>query len=290
MTHLGPLGRTAGMRAATKITRARNWEVSMRLAKIAHIFGLGLTLAALPGASPASAAPLWPGGDDPMFQDRKHTQSVNASANPCSGLMDVQTTEPKPRPEFRPERQEEIKRRLLSDSFGTITLGDSIMEGWGPRMLESAFNQPTLNSGFGMDGAEQVLWRIRSMDWSHQNPQFVLLLVGTNDLNFPACSVVQGVLAVVRAVHGVLPGAKVIVTSILPRGESMLEHDAEIVQINEDLAAAQSEQRFHFFNIHDAFLCNHKTPCALFQPGNLHLTPAGYQLITDSLHQFLQRN
>ena len=216
--------------------------------------------------------------------------SAHASANACSGPIDVQTTEPKARPEFRPERQTEVKRRLLSESFGAITLGDSIMEGWGPRLLESAFNQPTLNSGFGMDGTEQLLWRIQSMDWTHQKPQFVLLLVGTNDLKFPACSVDQGVLAVVRAVHGVLPTAKIIVTSILPRGENMLEHDAEIVQINEALAAAQSEQRFRFFNVHDAFLCDHKTPCALFQPGNLHLTPVGYQLLTASLHQFLQQN
>lgn len=73
--------------------------------------------------------------------------SANALANPCSGPIDVQTTQPKARPEFRPERQEEVKRRLLSESFGAITLGDSIMEGWGPRILESAFNQPTLNPG-----------------------------------------------------------------------------------------------------------------------------------------------
>ena len=216
--------------------------------------------------------------------------SANALAIPCSGPLDAQTTQPKARPEFRPERQDEVKRRLLSESFGAITLGDSIMEGWGPRILESVFNQPTLNSGFGMDGTEQLLWRIQSMDWSHQKPQYVLLLVGTNDLRFPTCSVVQGVLAVVRAVHGVLPSAKIVVTSILPRGENMLEHDAEIVQINEDLAAAQSEQRFRFFNVHDAFLCDHKTPCALFQAGNLHLTPVGYQLLTDSLRQFLQQN
>jgi lysophospholipase L1-like esterase len=216
--------------------------------------------------------------------------SANTLANSCSGPIDVQTTQPKARPEFRPGRQEEIKRRLLSESFGAITLGDSIMEGWGARILESAFNQPTLNSGFGMDGTEQLLWRLQSMDWSHQKPQYFLLLVGTNDLKFPTCSVVQGVLAVVRAVHGVLPSAKIVVTSILPRGENMLEHDAEIVQINKDLAAAQSEQRFRFFNVHDAFLCDHKTPCALFQAGNLHLTPVGYQLLTDSLRQFLQHN
>jgi lysophospholipase L1-like esterase len=216
--------------------------------------------------------------------------SVNALATPCDGPIDVQTTQSKARPEFRPERQEEVKRRLLSESFGAITLGDSIMEGWGPRILESAFDQPTLNSGFGMDGTEQLLWRIQSMDWSHQKPQFVLLLVGTNDLKFSACSVVQGVLSVVRAVHGVLPGAKVIVTSILPRGENMLEHDFEIVQVNKDLAAAQSEQRFRFFNVHDIFLCDHRTPCELFQPGNLHLTATGYQLLTDSLRQFLRQN
>lgn len=216
--------------------------------------------------------------------------SVDALASPCSGPVDVQTTQPKARPEFRPERQDEVKRRLASETFGAITFGDSIMEGWGPRILQPAFGQPVLNSGFGMDGTEQVLWRIQSNDWSHQKPQYVLLLVGTDDLKYPTCSVVQGVLADVRAVQSVLPSAKVIVTSILPRGDNMREHDAEIVEINEHLAAAQNDKHFRFFNVHDAFLCNHKTPCDLFLPGNLHLTPAGYQLLTDSLRQFLQRN
>jgi lysophospholipase L1-like esterase len=228
--------------------------------------------------------------DGPLSHGQRYTQSVSAVSGSCNGPIDVQTTQPKARPEFRPERQEEVKRRLSSESFGAITLGDSIMEGWGLRILQPAFGQPVLNSGFGMDGTEQVLWRIQSNDWSHQKPQYVLLLVGTDDLRFPTCSVVQGVLADVRAIHGVLPGAKVIVTSILPRGENLLEHDAEIVQVNKNLAAAQSEEHFRFLDVHDAFLCNHKTPCELFQAGNLHLTPAGYQLLTDSLHQFLQQN
>ncbi len=248
-----------------------------------HSARLAAILLVLASAHVARAAPL--SGDGPLAQAR----SVRASANTCAGPVDVQTTQPKARPEFRPERQEEIKRRLLSESFGVITLGDSIMEGWPTPLLGSTFNQLALNSGFGMDGTEQVLWRIQSMDWSHQKPQYVLLLVGTDDLRFSACSIVQGELAVVRAVHGVLPDAKIIVTSILPRGENMLEHDAEIAQINKDLAVAQSDEHFLFFNIHDAFVCNHKTPCALFQPSNLHLTQSGYQLMTDSLRQFLHR-
>ena len=248
-----------------------------------HSGRLAALLLVLANAYVAKAAP--PGGEDPLARSR----SMHPSANACGEPLDVQTTEPKPRPEFRPERQEEMKRRLLSESFGVITLGDSIMEGWPTPLLVSAFNQPTLNSGFGMDGTEQVLWRIQSMDWSHQKPQYVLLLVGTDDLRFPACAIVQGELAVVRAVHGALPDAKIIVTSILPRGENMQEHDAEITQINNDLAAAQGRERFLLFNIHDAFLCNHMTPCGLFQPGNLHLTSSGYQLMTDSLRQFLQR-
>ena len=79
-------------------------------------------------------------------------------------------------------------------------------------------------------------------------------------------------LAVVEKVHQVFPGAAIIVTSILPRGNDLMIRNAEI---NGQLDLAASMSGFRFFNVHDAFVCGHHTPCALYKPGNLHLTFAG---------------
>jgi platelet-activating factor acetylhydrolase IB subunit beta/gamma len=158
---------------------------------------------------------------------------------------------------------------------------------WRLPSLQAALGRPTLNLAFGSDGTEQVLWRLQTFDWSRQHPDYVFLLVGTDDMRFPTCPVLQGVLAVVRKAHSVFPDATIIVTSILPRGDDLRVRDSEIVSINQQLAAAAQRDRFLFFDAHDAFLCGHHTPCPLYLPGNLHLTPAGYQVLSDMLHRFL---
>ncbi len=179
-------------------------------------------------------------------------------------------------------------QRLADQSYGAIALGDSIMAGWQLKLLQAAFDRPTLNISFGGDGTQDVLWRLETLDWSRQDPQYVILLIGTNDIRRPACAIAQGVLAVVRKVHTIFPSATVIVTSILPRGVELREHDFTIIEVNRQLATAAPHARFRFFDVHDAFLCDHHTPCRLFGPGNLHLTAPGYQLLTDRLRRLLQ--
>ncbi len=176
---------------------------------------------------------------------------------------------------------------LSASSFSVIALGDSIMGSWPKRLLEAALGLPTLNAGFGADGTSQVLWRLDMMDWSRQHPKYVLILVGTNNLGFSACGVIYGVLAVVEKVHRVFPEATIIVTSILPRGDDLMLRNDEIIEINRQLGLAASESRFRFFDVHDAFLCGHHTPCMLYKPGNLHLTVPGYELLSDRLRQLI---
>ena len=185
------------------------------------------------------------------------------------------------------ERAARIQDLLTTRSFGAIAIGDSIMQGWPPDLLQGAMGQPVLNAGFGAYGTQHMLWRLDTMDWSRQRPRYVLILAGTNDLGFPACAVIRGVLAVVEKAHRVFPGGDIIVTSILPRGDNLMVRNDEIVEINRELGLAAGRSGFRFFNVHDAFLCGHHTPCQLYQPGNLHLTMQGYELMSGRLRQFL---
>jgi lysophospholipase L1-like esterase len=161
------------------------------------------------------------------------------------------------------------------------------MQGWPESLLTKALGVPTLNAGFGADGASQTLWRLETLDWSHQHPRYVLILVGTNDLGFGACAVVQGVLAVAARAREAFPGAAIIVTSILPRGDNLTVRDDEIVVVNRQLDHAARAAGFQFLDVHDAFLCDHRTPCSLYRPGNLHLTADGYELMSHKLRQVL---
>jgi lysophospholipase L1-like esterase len=209
------------------------------------------------------------------------------SAQPCDETALMQTTQPRARPDYQADRQAIFVKWLASESYSTIALGDSILAGWQPR-LQADFGKQILSIAFGGDGTQDVLWRLQTFDWSRQHPKYVLLLIGTNDIKFPACAIVQGILTVVRKVHATFPQAKVIVTSILPRGIDLRAYDSKIVEANRRLADVARPEGFRFLDAHDAFLCDHQNECPLYMPGNLHLTPTGYQVLTHLLDRLLQ--
>jgi lysophospholipase L1-like esterase len=208
-------------------------------------------------------------------------------AQQCGPAASYASTRAIPRPDAWIDRQRNVQTVLSARSFDAIAVGDSIMQGWPRGMLETALGLPTLNAGFGADGTSQTLWRLDTFDWSRQHPRYVLILVGTNNLGVAACAVIDGVLAVVEKVHQVFPQAAIIVTSILPRGDNLMVRDDEIAEINRQLDLAAAKSGFQFFNVHDAFICGHRTPCALYKPGNLHLTAEGYELLSNNLRRFV---
>ncbi len=216
--------------------------------------------------------------------------SPRAEAQSCpaaSGLLP--TTTPTPRTEAWVEQQTTLQHRLASGSYQLISFGDSIMAGWSEARLGQATGLTVLNAGFGQDGTEHTLWRLGTYDFHRQSPRYVLLLIGTNDIGYPSCAIVSGILSVVAAVHTHFPSARVIVSSLLPRGTDMMGADDKIRAVNAALAQAAAARRFAFFDVHDAFTCGHKTPCPLFVPDlNLHLTSAGYDLLSSRLRDFMR--
>lgn len=213
--------------------------------------------------------------------------STAASAAACpTPTAPVAATTPTPRPDAWVPQQEDLRRRLAEHSFDAITFGDSIMQGWSEARLQQAMGMPVLNAGFGQDGTEHLLWRLKSYDWQRQSPREVLLLIGTNDIGYPTCDIVWGILTAVKTVHAIFPKANVMVVSILPRGTNLMGADDKIRAVNATLQQAAASARFTFLDVHDAFECGHKTPCPLFQPDlNLHLTSAGYDLLTGLLQK-----
>jgi platelet-activating factor acetylhydrolase IB subunit beta/gamma len=218
--------------------------------------------------------------------------STTVLAQHCAAPADnAATIQPVDRSEVFPERRQQIQASLALQSYAVLTLGDSIMQLWSDERLDGIFGTKVLNSGFGRDGTEHVLWRLQSTDWHGESPRQVLLLVGTNDIGASSCDIYWGIRAVVSKVHGLFPSARVVVTGILPRGENMLQSDDKIRATNLELKAAAPAGNFAFFDPHDAFLCHHQTPCTLFVPeNNLHLTAAGYDLLDELLKKFLAQD
>lgn len=214
----------------------------------------------------------------------------SALAQGCDPKAVARMTQPFPRPDFLVKFQQRYAQQLATGSYETIALGDSIMFGWPPAYLQAAFGGPVLNVAFGGDGAEHLLWRLETMDWSQQHPRRVLLLIGTNDLWQPGCAVAQGILTVVHKVHSMFPQATVIVTSVLPRGADLSAFTDNIAEVNRRLAEAAPTAPFRFLDVHDAFLCDHRTPCPLYlSDKNLHLARAGYDVLMEHLQALLRQ-
>jgi len=196
--------------------------------------------------------------------------------------------EPPQHEEVRAARIREIVNRLAGEHFDAIALGDSIVQRWPDDMLQRATGMSTLNAGILGDRTQYVLRQIAAWNWSAQQPRYVLLLIGTNNLaDSTPCDVYWGIRADIRAIHEHLPTARIIVFSVLPRGAQMLRFDSEITTINH-LLAENAGASYSFLNAHDAFLCGHRTPCELTLPPTwTHPTEAGYRVLDDLLQRKL---
>lgn len=184
-------------------------------------------------------------------------------------------------------RRDEIARQLATTKFGAIALGDSIVQRWPDDLLASITGLPTLNAGVNGDLTQTVAWELEAPAWSGQRPRDVFLLIGTNDGGIASpCDIYWGIRNDVRMIHQALPAARIFVISILPRGRDMSQRDASISMTNRALAEGTAAGGYHYVDAHDAFLCNHRTPCALMTPRAwVHPSPAGYEILSRIMRQ-----
>ncbi len=184
-----------------------------------------------------------------------------------------------------------------------VLIGDSITHFWGgrpaahivngPSAWERAFGKmPVLNMGFGWDRTQNVLWRLRQGEFESLSPQWVVLLIGTNNLtgtrnaraNTPA-EIVAGITAICRELRQRSPSSRIVLMAILPRGEKPSNaYRAPIAETNRLLA-----KRFEhapgvvFLDLAAKFLAADGSLPALLIPGGTHPNDAGYQIWADAL-------
>jgi lysophospholipase L1-like esterase len=186
-----------------------------------------------------------------------------------------------------------------------VLIGDSITHFWGgrpaahitngPSAWEHVFgNMPVLNMGFGWDRTQNVLWRLRQGEFQRLSPEWIVLLIGTNNLtgtlnaraNTPA-EIVEGIDAICRELRQRSPDSHILLMGILPRGAKPdNRYRAPIVETNRLLA----ERFAHapgvvFLDLAKKYLdADGSLPASLI-PGGTHPNDAGYQIWADALIQ-----
>lgn len=201
----------------------------------------------------------------------------------------------------------EAHRQLLGKaSAGTIDLyflGDSITRRWGctdpahrallGHWTTNFFGWNAANFGWGADGIEHMLWRIRNGELEGVHPKVIVLLAGTNNLGRGPVDartvddVVAGLGALVAACRELAPGARIILTGILPRNDGGLAAMPAIREINRRAAQLADGETVRFLDIGDRLAEPDGTLREGMTTDRLHLDVAGYQVWADALEPLL---
>jgi platelet-activating factor acetylhydrolase IB subunit beta/gamma len=209
-----------------------------------------------------------------------------AQAEPCpapSGTPPSAVPQPPPQ-QFLPIKSR-IERESRTGRYRAIALGDATITRWPRDLLSQAVGMPTLDAAMTVS-SETLLWQLDNTDWDHFQPQIVLIHIGAGDLHYPdGCVAYWGMRAVALKSKQVFPNARIILMSIPPRGPQMMQADSRIAAANGAMQQAAASLGVSFFDSHDAFTCNHQTPCALFRDDLHSYSPQGYELLSTLLQQ-----
>jgi len=196
-------------------------------------------------------------------------------------------TTPVPRDGGPMQRHESINKNVLARPDSQLLfIGDSITQGWeGPgrkAWAESFADYQPLNLGIGGDRTQHVLWRLENGNLSGLKPRVAVIMIGTNntggDTNTPA-EIAEGVAAIVSKLRGDLPGTRLLLLAIFPRGENP-DHPQrkKVAEVNGILEQLDDGDHVRYLDIGAEFLSPDKTISKEIMPDFLHLSPKGYEI------------
>lgn len=178
---------------------------------------------------------------------------------------------------------------------GVVFIGNSITNFWGGPPASQRVNggaswekyfapKNTLNLGFGWDRVENVLWRIQHGELDNISPEYIVLMIGTNNLQLNTdTEITAGLKFLLQTIQYKQPAAKIILLGILPRRNM----ESRVAGINKLISRLPAGKQIRYLDAGKLFLrANGKIDEALFSDG-LHPNEQGYDrlgaLISKSL-------
>ena len=201
-------------------------------------------------------------------------------------------TEPKPRPGNWMQRHENYLKEV-KEKAGNVDLlfvGDSITDGWhgGGKKAWAENWEPlkAFNIGIGGDRTQHVIWRLQHGEVEGIKPKLAELMIGTNNLHDNTNEeIVDGITACVKEIQKQLPGTKVLLLGVFPRGEKADNpYRARIKAINEQIAKLDDGGKtVKYLDIGDKFLEPDGTLPKSIMPDQLHPNKKGYEIWTEAV-------
>lgn len=189
------------------------------------------------------------------------------------------------------QMHESFLKRGKESKIGVLFLGDSITAGWGraKEIWQQHYGQyDPANFGIGGDRTQHVLWRIENGELDGITPKVVVLMIGTNNMGYPAEEIIKGDKKIVEMIHQKLPDAKLLLLGIFPRSAKATDGArSKIKAINAELAKLDDGNKTRYLDIGDKFLDAEGNLPADIMPDALHPNVKGYQIWADAMQPLL---
>ena len=195
-------------------------------------------------------------------------------------------------------RHNEVLAHNTADQPKLILIGNSITHYWGGEPVEhiargtDSWNtfftpQNAINLGFGWDRIENVLWRVYHGELDNITPHQIVLMIGTNNLQFNSDDeIIKGLQFLLKAIKEKQPAANILLMGILPR-KGM---EQRVANLNNGLSKIKLDTKIRFADAGKLFLKNDgKIDESLFSDG-LHPNEKGYQKLGEFINNHIARN
>ena len=193
----------------------------------------------------------------------------------------------------------QLVRKAAAGGIDVYFEGDSITRRWGSsdesckpmlaNWTQNFFGWNAADFGWGADGTQNVLSRLKNGELDGVNPKVIVLLAGTNNVGAGQSpdEVARGVAAIVKTCRQKAPEATIILTAIFPRNDNMAFLPT-IDAVNKRLARLADGRRVRFINVNAGLADGNGKLFEGMTVDHIHPTPKGYQVWADGLKPILQ--
>jgi lysophospholipase L1-like esterase len=173
-----------------------------------------------------------------------------------------------------------------------LFMGDSITANWdGNAFRKFCVNRSYVNLGRSMEQVAHLLWRLDHIDCEGAQAKLIVLMIGSNDgaCDFSSQDVAAGVAAVVAKLRAKMPQTKVLVMSILPRGDRPKARQPAFTTINPMIAKLADGKDVFYLDICGKYFGeNDKVNPALL--GDLvHPTGKGFEIWAEAMEPLFKK-
>lgn len=194
-------------------------------------------------------------------------------------------------------RHEQILARTRQGNVDLVMIGDSITHGWadaGLNIWDAYYGRRrAVNLGFGGDRTEHVLWRLGHGEIDGIAPKLVVVMIGTNNTGTrhdPPEDTAAGIQAILTTLRTRLPGSKILLLAVFPRGASANDPFRRLNSaINDRLRHYPDHQQVFFLDLSRRFLDGQGRISENLMPDYLHPNERGYQVWADGMEEMIKR-